>query len=126
MVCQNCLGILRKDISPIDRPGVDGGSDSAKDDDHASAEEVPAGTVPRVMRLVQEARAQGPDLSLNHAVTQIGQRVGVNSDTLRGWPARPWSNNMTDGTPGNAATSPKPPCTRSTPRTNSGPTTTRR
>ena len=39
----------------------------------------------RAMRLVQEARAQDGDLSLNQAVTRIGQRVGVNSDTLRGW-----------------------------------------
>lgn len=39
----------------------------------------------RAIRLVQEARAQDSDLSLNQAVIRIGQRVGVNSDTLRGW-----------------------------------------
>ena len=39
----------------------------------------------RAMRLVQEARAQDPELSLNAAVIRIGQRVGVNTDTLRGW-----------------------------------------
>ena len=39
----------------------------------------------RAIRLVQEARAQDPDLSFNQAVIRIGQRVGVNSDTLRGW-----------------------------------------
>jgi transposase-like protein len=39
----------------------------------------------RAMRLVQEARAQDAELSLNQAVIRIGQRVGVNSDTLRGW-----------------------------------------
>ena len=39
----------------------------------------------RAMRLVQEARAQDPDLSLNAAVVRIGQRTGVNPDTLRGW-----------------------------------------
>jgi len=37
------------------------------------------------MRLVQEAREQDPELSLNAAVVRIGQRVGVNPDTLRGW-----------------------------------------
>jgi len=37
------------------------------------------------MRLVQEAREQDPELSQNAAVVRIGQRVGVNSDTLRGW-----------------------------------------
>ena len=37
------------------------------------------------MRLVQEARQEDPELSLNGAVTRIGQRVGVNADTLRGW-----------------------------------------
>ncbi len=37
------------------------------------------------MRLVAEARKEDPELSLNAAVVRIGQRVGVNSDTLRGW-----------------------------------------
>ena len=37
------------------------------------------------MRLVQEAREQDPELSLNAAVVRIGQRTGVNADTLRGW-----------------------------------------
>ena len=39
----------------------------------------------RAMRLVQEAREQDPELSLNQAVIRIGQRTGVNADTLRGW-----------------------------------------
>jgi transposase len=39
----------------------------------------------RAVRLVVEAREQEPDLSLNAAVLRIGPRVGVNSDTLRGW-----------------------------------------
>ncbi len=39
----------------------------------------------RAMRLVHEAREQDPELSQNAAVVRIGQRVGVNSDTLRGW-----------------------------------------
>jgi transposase-like protein len=34
---------------------------------------------------VQEAREQDRDLSLNAAVVRIGQRTGVNADTLRGW-----------------------------------------
>ena len=34
------------------------------------------------MRLVQEAREQDPELSLNAAVVRIGQRTGVNADTL--------------------------------------------
>jgi len=37
------------------------------------------------MRLVAEARKEDPELSLNQAVVRIGQRVGVNADTLRGW-----------------------------------------
>ena len=37
------------------------------------------------MRLVQEAREQDPELSLNAAVVRIGQRTGVVPDTLRGW-----------------------------------------
>jgi len=37
------------------------------------------------MRLVEEARKENPGLSLNGAVQRIGQRVGVNPDTLRGW-----------------------------------------
>lgn len=39
----------------------------------------------RAMRLVQEARKEDPELSMNQAVIRIGQRVGVNPDTLRGW-----------------------------------------
>lgn len=39
----------------------------------------------RAMRLVAEARKEDPELSLNTAVIRIGQRVGVNADTLRGW-----------------------------------------
>jgi transposase-like protein len=39
----------------------------------------------RAKRLVQEAREQEPDLSLNAAVLRIGPRVGVKPDTLRGW-----------------------------------------
>lgn len=39
----------------------------------------------RAMRLVAEARGEDPELSLNAAVVRIGQRVGVNADTLRGW-----------------------------------------
>ncbi|GAA1057432.1 transposase [Agromyces luteolus] len=39
----------------------------------------------RAMRLVQEARKEDPKLSLNAAVVRIGQRTGVNPDTLRGW-----------------------------------------
>lgn len=37
------------------------------------------------MRLAQEARREDPELSLNAAVTRVGQRTGVNADTLRGW-----------------------------------------
>ena len=39
----------------------------------------------RSVRLVAEARKEDSQLSLNAAVVRIGQRVGVNSDTLRGW-----------------------------------------
>jgi transposase-like protein len=34
---------------------------------------------------VLEARQQDPELSLNAAVVRIGDRVGINKDTLRGW-----------------------------------------
>lgn len=37
------------------------------------------------MRLVSEAMAEDPSLSLNQAVKRIGERVGVVPDTLRGW-----------------------------------------
>jgi transposase-like protein len=39
----------------------------------------------RAQRLVREAREEDPGLSLNQAVIRVGQRVGVNADTLRGW-----------------------------------------
>jgi transposase len=37
------------------------------------------------MRLVAEAMAEDPSLSLNRAVKVIGDRVGVVPDTLCGW-----------------------------------------
>jgi transposase len=39
----------------------------------------------RALRLVTEAMAEDPHLSMNAAVVRIGPRVGVVSDTLRGW-----------------------------------------
>ncbi len=39
----------------------------------------------RAVRLVLEARERDEGLSLHKAVHRIGQRVGVNPDTLRGW-----------------------------------------
>ncbi len=39
----------------------------------------------RSVRLVVEAMAADPSLSLNAAVQRIGVRVGVVPDTLRGW-----------------------------------------
>ncbi len=39
----------------------------------------------RALRLVSEAMAQEPELSLNGAVLRIGPMVGVVPDTLRGW-----------------------------------------
>lgn len=40
------------------------------------------------MRLVAEAREQEPTLSETAAIRRIGERVGVNPDTLRGWVRR--------------------------------------
>ena len=39
----------------------------------------------RAIRLVAEAMAEDPQLSLNAAVTRIGSRLGIVPDTLRGW-----------------------------------------
>ena len=39
----------------------------------------------RARRLVAEAMAEDPSLSLNAAVKRIGPRVGIVPDTLRGW-----------------------------------------
>lgn len=39
----------------------------------------------RAVRLVNEAMAEDPGLSLNAAVQRIGPRVNVVPDTLRGW-----------------------------------------
>lgn len=39
----------------------------------------------RSQRLVSEAMAEEPLLSMNQAVLRIGPMVGVNPDTLRGW-----------------------------------------
>lgn len=45
----------------------------------------PAELRERAIRLVSEARAEEPSLSMNAAVKRIGPRVGINADTLRGW-----------------------------------------
>jgi transposase-like protein len=39
----------------------------------------------RAVRLVVEAREEDESLSLTAAVRRVGQRLGVNPDTLRGW-----------------------------------------
>ena len=39
----------------------------------------------RSVRMVREAMAEDPDLTLNAAVHRIGSRVGVVPDTPRGW-----------------------------------------
>ncbi len=39
----------------------------------------------RSRRLVAEAMAEDPSLSLNAAVKRVGPRVGIVPDTLRGW-----------------------------------------
>jgi transposase len=39
----------------------------------------------RAVRLVMEARAEDPKLTMTEACKRIGTRVGVNADTLRGW-----------------------------------------
>ena len=39
----------------------------------------------RSVRMVAEAQAESPELSLSQAVLRIGPRVGVVPDTLRGW-----------------------------------------
>jgi transposase-like protein len=39
----------------------------------------------RAIRLVDEALVEDPTLSVKQAVHRIGDRVGVNPDTLRGW-----------------------------------------
>ena len=39
----------------------------------------------RALRLVDEAMAEDPQLSVNAAVKRIGQRVGIVPDTLRNW-----------------------------------------
>ena len=51
----------------------------------ASGKRYPRELRERSVRLVAEARAAEPGLSLNRAVLRIGPRVGVNPDTLRGW-----------------------------------------
>ena len=39
----------------------------------------------RSIRLVVEAMAEDPQLSMNAAVKRIAERVGIVADTLRGW-----------------------------------------
>ena len=54
----------------------------------ASGRKYPQELRERAVRLVVEARAEDPELSLQQAVLRIGPRVGVDPDTLRGWVSR--------------------------------------
>ena len=51
----------------------------------ASGRKYPVELKERALRMVEQARGEDPGLSMNLAVARIGPRVGVNSDTLRGW-----------------------------------------
>jgi transposase len=51
----------------------------------ASGRKYPVELRERALRMVSEARAQDPGLSMSRAVERIGPRVGVVADTLRGW-----------------------------------------
>ena len=51
----------------------------------ASGRKYPQELRERAVRMVAEARAEDPGLSLNQAVLRIGPRVGIVPDTLRGW-----------------------------------------
>jgi transposase len=51
----------------------------------ASGRKYPVELKERALRMVSEARAQDPGLSMTGAVERIGPRVGVVADTLRGW-----------------------------------------
>jgi transposase len=51
----------------------------------ASGRKYPRELRERALRMVVEARAEDPGLSLHQAVLRIGPRVGIVPDTLRGW-----------------------------------------
>ena len=67
------------------RPGIDGGSEATGEWSSACTRKYPNELRERALRLVSEAMAEEPDLSLNAAVLRIGPRVGIVPDTLRGW-----------------------------------------
>jgi transposase-like protein len=50
-----------------------------------SGKKYPAEIHERAVRLVREAMAEEPSVSLSATVARIGQRVGVSPDTLRTW-----------------------------------------
>jgi transposase len=51
----------------------------------ASGRKYPQELRERGVRMVVEARADDPGLSVQQAVLRIGPRLGVNPDTLRSW-----------------------------------------
>ena len=66
-------------------PGLCGKPYSPKDDDNANAQEVSAGASRGFDAACCQGQKGRSDRSLNAAVIQIGQRVGVNPLTLQGW-----------------------------------------
>ena len=78
---QRIKDVALTDVAVIARGGVSAGSLERLEELLLEADF----GVPTTLRLVAEARAEDPDLSMNAAVLRIGPRVGVNPDTLRGW-----------------------------------------
>jgi hypothetical protein len=58
-------------------PRFDAWSDSTGRWDYAGSEEYPQELRERALRLVDEAMAEDPSLSINQAVIRIGEPVGV-------------------------------------------------
>jgi len=66
-------------------PGLVEGLIQRKDAGHASSEEVPDEMRERAARLVRDKLAETPGLTVTRACRQVGEQLGINTDTLRNW-----------------------------------------
>jgi transposase len=79
------LGDLRRAFA-LNRPGIDGGSQSPKDEGHVRTEEVPRGGRERAIRLVRDLVDDSDGaITVTGACRRVGEQLGINTDTLRNW-----------------------------------------
>jgi transposase len=73
-------------MGTVNRPGFDGGIDPTKGGVMSAPQKYPAEVRDRAIRLVDDLLADDQlQLSVTGACRRVGEQLGINRDTLRGW-----------------------------------------